>query len=207
MTLPTARRRWARRSTCGRHYFFGMKLPNIDMPQRRYFTTNDPVMTPALLDHFFNKRTSGFAGLDDRKKALLWSIYNAAEYRSVLPMLDGQELPRHPLRQHQRYSMRAPAEFVLQENGEERVFVLQIIEISLKGFQAESKLELPVGRRGSVRVQLGRFEHSRCDAEVMRTKSGDQAFFVGFRIDEADAVWRRCVGSFESGMTAHDLLQ
>ena len=30
-------------------YFTQLDLPNLRMPPRRYFTTNDPVMTPALL--------------------------------------------------------------------------------------------------------------------------------------------------------------
>ena len=28
------------------------KLPNIQIPHRRFFTTNDPVMTPDLIDYF-----------------------------------------------------------------------------------------------------------------------------------------------------------
>ncbi|MEO8410671.1 MAG: GNAT family N-acetyltransferase, partial [Propionivibrio sp.] len=31
-------------------YFTQVKLPNIQFPSRRYFTTNDPVLTPQLLD-------------------------------------------------------------------------------------------------------------------------------------------------------------
>ena len=48
-------------------YFIKVRLPNIQWPSRRYYTTNDPVMTPELLDHFFNQATQGFAALDDRK--------------------------------------------------------------------------------------------------------------------------------------------
>ena len=36
-------------------YFTEVKLPNIQLPQRRYYTTNDPVLTPDLLDHFFQR--------------------------------------------------------------------------------------------------------------------------------------------------------
>ena len=49
------------------HYFTQISLPNIHFPQRPFFTTNDPVMSPALLDHFFNRRTQVFAQLDDRQ--------------------------------------------------------------------------------------------------------------------------------------------
>lgn len=91
-------------------YFVGLRLPNIKLPKRRYFTTNDPVMTPALLDHFFNQRSPVFQELDDRRKSLLWSIYEIYEYRRVLPMLDSASttVQSHPLRRHQRFSCAAP---------------------------------------------------------------------------------------------------
>jgi hypothetical protein len=91
-------------------YFFELKLPNIKLPQRRYFTTNDPVMTPELIDYFFNQRTQVLQGLDSRRKALLAAIYDTPEYRRVLPLIGDDASAGHPLRRHQRYSLRAPAE-------------------------------------------------------------------------------------------------
>ena len=66
-------------------YFTEVKLPNIQLPQRRYYTTNDPVLTPDLLDHFFNVRTTCFASLNEHKKELLHSIYDLPDYDQVLP--------------------------------------------------------------------------------------------------------------------------
>jgi predicted alpha/beta-fold hydrolase len=40
---------------------FRRRLPNIQLPQRRFYTTNDPVLTPELLDYFFNVRTNVFS--------------------------------------------------------------------------------------------------------------------------------------------------
>ena len=66
-------------------YFITRRLPNLEYPGRRYFTTNDPVMTPALLDHFFNQRTNTFETLDTRQRVLLHAIYADPDYREVLP--------------------------------------------------------------------------------------------------------------------------
>ena len=71
-------------------YFTEVKLPNIQLPQRRYYTTNDPVLTPDLLDHFFNVRTTCFASLNEHKKELLHSIYDLPDYDQVLPPHVGQ---------------------------------------------------------------------------------------------------------------------
>ena len=94
-------------------YFIEFKLPNISLPKRRYFTTNDPVMTPDLLDYFFNQKTSGFSDLDERKKALLHSIYDLREYRDVLPSVPEQVGGGIQLRQHQRYSVKCPGELTV----------------------------------------------------------------------------------------------
>ncbi|MDC8786186.1 GNAT family N-acetyltransferase [Roseateles koreensis] len=186
-------------------YFFGLKLENIKFPKRRYFTTNDPVMTPALLNHFFNEKSKVFEQMDDRKKSLLWSIYDLVEYRSVLPMMSGTALQSHPLRRHQRYSIRCPAKIQMLVDGESKEFALNIIEISLSGFQAEGRGDVPLEASGSAHIVLGKADNSIVKATALRCKVAEGKSFYGFRIEEPDAVWRACVTALEMGQTASDL--
>ncbi|MGN6826148.1 GNAT family N-acetyltransferase [Paucibacter sp. M5-1] len=188
-------------------YFFQLKLENIQLPRRRYFTTNDPVMTPALLDHFFNKKSKVFEELDDRKKALLWSIYGLVEYRSVLPMLRGDAVAGHPLRQHQRYSIRCPGVVTFDTPEGKRPFVLHVIEVSLSGFQAECKLDLELGQSGQATIELGKSEHSTVTVSAVRRRETEAGVFIGFRLDEPDRIWRQCVAALEVGQTSDDLMQ
>lgn len=187
------------------NYFVQLRLPNIKLPKRRYFTTNDPVLTPAILDYFFNQRCQIFADLDDRRKALLWSIYDQPEFRAVLPMLGGSTTSFHPTRRHQRFSLRCPAELRLQVSGVERSIVMTVIEISLSGFQAQSKLEIPVGAEGSVRVELGVHDKAAFEARVVRHHRGEAGEFYGFKLEEPDEVWRRAVSALETEHVAGDL--
>jgi GNAT superfamily N-acetyltransferase len=186
-------------------YFFGLELANIKLPQRRYHTTNDPVMSPKLLDHFFNQKSQLLDSLDDRKKALLWSIYEAPEYRAVLPMLKGDSIGTHPLRRHQRYSIRCPAVVRFGADSGDRLYVLHVIEVSLNGFQAECKLELPIGVNGAATVELGRNERSEIEVAVVRRKELDGMTFYGFKLVEPDRCWRNCVAALEAGLTTADL--
>jgi hypothetical protein len=71
-------------------YFVKTVLPNIMLPNRRYFTTNDPVMTADLLDYFFNQKSGIFQALDTRKKRLLHAIYNLESYRRILPAVPAE---------------------------------------------------------------------------------------------------------------------
>ena len=99
-------------------YFTESRLPNIQLPARRLNVTNDPVMTPELLDTFFNRRTQVFSQMDARKRSLLHEIYDRPAFKAVLPALEPQAgtpsgvagaLPGHRLRRHQRYSIKCGA--------------------------------------------------------------------------------------------------
>jgi GNAT superfamily N-acetyltransferase len=187
------------------NYFVQLRLPNIKLPKRRYFTTNDPVLTPAILDYFFNQRSKVFEELDDRRKALLWSIYDQPEFRAVLPMMSGSVTGFHPMRRHQRFSLRCPAELRLRFDGSERSIVITVIEISLSGLQAQSKLDIPVGGEGAVWVELGVQDKAALEVKVVRHHHTDTGEFYGFRVDESDDVWRRAVSALETEHVAGDL--
>lgn len=186
-------------------YFVTLSLPHIKLPKRRYFTTNDPVLTPAILEYFFNQRSDVFAALDDRRKALLWSIYDQPEFRAVLPMLNGTAAHFEPTRRHQRFSLRCPAELRLPAADGGRSVVLTVIEISQSGFQAHAALDLPVGTTGQMLIELGVHERATLEAIVVRRHRGDTVWFYGFRLSNADEAWRRCVGALETEHVGGDL--
>lgn len=187
-------------------YFVTLQLPNIKLPKRRYFTTNDPVLTPAILDYFFNQRSNVFSELDDRRKALLWSIYDQPEFRAVLPMLSNADSSNfRPPRRHQRFSLRCPAELRFPVVDGDRSIVMTVIEISLSGFQAQSALAIPVGAKGLVHVELGSQEQTTLEVTVVRHHRSDTGEFYGFRLTEADEAWRRCVSALETEHVAGDL--
>jgi GNAT superfamily N-acetyltransferase len=186
-------------------YFTEVRLPNIQLPNRRYFTTNDPVLTPQLLDYFFNQRTQGFAALDARKRSLLHSIYDLPAYRDVLPELsptqDGVQL-----RLHQRFSVKCPGSIRLDERfaGKEE-FELQVIEVSEYGFQAFAKQELPLNIWSSATVRLGKDEVSVVKALAVRDKANGFNGFYGFKVGEPDLIWRKFVNALTHGHTHADL--
>lgn len=191
------------------HFFFRHRLPNIQLPERRFHTTNDPVMTPQLLDEFFNDAVPVFAQMSDRKKALLWSVYRDPEYRAVLPMLSGGDVDvGRSLRQYPRYSIRCPGHLDLPSpaDGPPTAPVdLDVIEVSAHGFQAECHQDLPLQIEGEVEIELGHHERSRVVARAVRRKRTDEGSFYGFRIDEPDRNWRSFVSALEMGQTARDL--
>ncbi len=186
-------------------YFVRTTLPNIVLPQRRYHTTNDPVMTTELLDYFFNQRTQVFEHLSNREKMLLHSIYDLPEHQAMLPQMS--DIPRSgaDLRQHQRYSLKCPGNFLVQADGKAHASSLSVVEMSIFGFLAHSDSEIPTGVWGDATIQLGNAEQSTVKAMAVRGKKTGNRGFYGFKIDDPDPAWRKFVGALTAGITHEDL--
>lgn len=186
-------------------YFLRTRLRNIVMPGRRYFTTNDPVMTPALLDYFFNQRTHTFQNLSEREKGLLHSIYNLPEYKNILPAVFSESTFRISQRRHQRYSLKCPGSFSVTSDGKSEIYALRVVEFSDDGFLAHSKTHLPENIWGEASVRLGSEEKSIVKAMVIRGDHKGSHGFYGFKLAESDLSWRKLVGVLKSGTTHEDL--
>lgn len=186
-------------------YFVHTRLANIAMPNRRYFTTNDPVMTPDLLDYFFNQCTDVFARMGDRERGLLHSIYDLPEYQAVLPTVFSDSDFRRHQRSHARYSLKCPGSFCPTQMAPMEVHTIQVVEFSDDGFLAYSKDPLPLNLWGEARIQLGRKETSVIDAMVVRGKHKLAFGIYGFKVAQPDVPWRKLVGALQSGSTHEDL--
>ncbi|MES2948261.1 MAG: hypothetical protein V4858_06930 [Pseudomonadota bacterium] len=186
------------------HYFTKLKLPNIRLPARRFFTTNDPVMTPALLDYFFNVRTACFKSLGDRDRARLHMIYDMPEYRKILPTFSGYSMESR-LRHHARFSYKCPGVFsFVTKRGKRTQVAIEVIEVSRSGFVA-SVSHWPgfsEDQRGEVEVRLGLNEVSRSPSRALRDlKHG----LYAFHIDAPDLIWRKFASSVFRGSIMNDL--
>jgi hypothetical protein len=187
-------------------YFTKAKLPNIQFPHRRFFTTNDPVLTPELLDHFFNVRTNIFKNLSQRKKALLYSIYDLPEYRAVLPDLSfGEE--KIPIRHHQRFSVRCPARITfLDSDGTQVNIPMEVIDVSPYNFLAHAHNPLPLNIWCDTTIQLGHADVSHFRALALRkTNDGSSSGCYGFRLIKPDILWKEFVSALNQCATYNEL--
>ena len=185
------------------HYFIKLKLPNIVAPGRRFYTTNDPVMTPALLNYFFNEATHVFDGLGDREKALLYSIYDLPQYHKYLPIGFSEEDAEYAARQSQRYSFKCSGVFNLERAGEVETHELTMIDCSQHGFLAHCATPVTTQVWGDAVIRLGPTELSRVRALAVGSKK--DAGFYGFKMAEPDLIWRKFVATLESGTTHEDM--
>jgi len=175
-------------------YFFDSELAEITYPPRPWHTSNDPVLTPALMNHFFNERTRGFDEFDERRRRLLHSIYREPAWQTVLPPLPNAPAKGAALRSEVRHSMKCPATLEILGSSSNTLRVT-IVEVSGHGFLAQVLRPLSVGTRCSVVAELGGGVKSRVFGEVVRLagSDSDSEQFYGFRVQSPDAAWERCV--------------
>jgi len=181
-------------------YFCHTELPAIQFPPRPWHLSNDPVLTPALMDHFFNRRTQGLEGLDERKRLLLHSLYPGAAWATVLPPLSPQPqgapgASGAALRAHPRFSMKCPAS--MNAGGWPNRLRATIVEISRTGFLARLLRPLQVGMRCEVLAELGDGVRACVQAHVVREVNSSAGQFYGFQVDHSDEAWQRCVAWLE----------
>lgn len=186
-------------------YFVKTVLPNIVEPNRRYFTTNDPVMTPELLDYFFNQRTRVFANLEERKKGLLHDIYNLPAYLNVLPGMRTDKPSEYQHREHERYSVKCPGIFEVASDNHQEPFKVMVIELSAFSFQAICKTNLPLNAWGEANIQLGQNEKSHIKVMVINDRETQLGKSFTFKLSEPDLAWRKFFNALNGGITHDDL--
>lgn len=178
-------------------YFTDLALPNIEYPRRPFHTTNDPVMSPALLDEFFNRRTQGFAELDERRRRLLHAIYPEPAWRAVLPAVTGGSDEDPSLRRHRRYSLKCPARWKAA-SGQGAALDIEVIDVSRHGFLARVEQALPDGSHGEAQVELGSGRSTTVEAVAVRRVCTAAGTFHGFRIDLPGTAWRAGIAELEA---------
>ena len=188
-------------------YFIDLRMPNIAFPDKRFYATNDPVMTPELLDYFFNKRTQIFARLSEEEKRIFREIYDLPTYHAVLPAVGearrGSDETTQQ-RQHQRFSVICPGTLVVGAGGGRRRFDIKVVECSLNGFRARCDQALPLEVEGLVEIDLGRADKSALPVYVLRkAKHGADTYVL--RVTDADLAWRKFVAALSKASIHSDL--
>jgi GNAT superfamily N-acetyltransferase len=181
-------------------YFVHTELPEIQYPSRPWHTSNDPVLTPALLHHFFHVRTQGFAQMDERRLRLLHALYRGPEWAAVLPPLPPGD-PRTGLRREPRHSMKCPATLTPLDSEGSAVRAT-VVEISGHGFLARTMRVLHPGAAVTVEAELAPGVSSRVRAVVVRQAAHDAGPCYGFQVETPDEAWDRCVAWLEQAEAA-----
>jgi hypothetical protein len=170
-------------------YFMQAKSPaQFQFPDRNYFKVSDPVMTPDLMNYFFNNRTQVFANLPEGQKTILRSIYaHSPGYLDLLPEATGNRWPVRR-RHYHRFQTQCPGNLAILPIG--LASPMKVVEVSEKGFLANIEIEAHIGQRARVRIQVSDFESIEADAIVVW--KGENSRY-GFTLLSDSTNWSRFI--------------
>lgn len=156
-------------------FFYKVKFPHFEFPDRQFFKSSDPVMTPEMLEYFFKARSNVMETLSRHEMWGLSSMYPFADYASVLPAI-----PEKMLRKSTRYSVRIKAKTSLSPDTQ-----LNVLEVSAEGLCVSSAKNL----EGLVllRVMVADGTESEVRGEVRWSDPARNIY--GLRLLKTDDAW------------------
>jgi len=158
----------------------------FEFPDRRYAKISDPVMTPELLDYFFNKRSNLFSTLDNRQRQALAFCYRRPEYDGVLPPIDETVPPVVP--GEERYDVRFKGQLRTGDRG--RRVPMSVVDVSRFGFKARPRSGVHVGQELVAMMAVGDFALAELRAVPLWA---DEDGTYGFRVLDASESWSKFV--------------
>lgn len=163
-------------------YFVIDKLISIKFPARPFKKAFDAVMTPKMLDYFFNKRSTVFSQLTVNEILALKSCYPYPAYQAILPKLS-DVTPRAS----SRFIVHADA---LLNTGER----MRVIDVSSNGILLQG--DLPTKTKLDLRIQVTKEESARLSVQINWIDYSSRRF--GAVILESDPTWLSYIESLES---------
>jgi hypothetical protein len=85
------------------HFFTDLAPTNMEFPMRKKGMIWDPVLTPALMEYFFLKKTDTFLKLTEFELSILRELYNTEEYCRIIPQ---PQTVRTRMRKEKRFEAR-----------------------------------------------------------------------------------------------------
>jgi hypothetical protein len=176
------------------HFIYEREHRHFKLPERSFHTISDPVMTPALLDHFFNVRTDTFAQLPASDRLALRACYPFAEYDAVLPRVESPRALVTP--ETRRYEVSCPASVSLAGAGQPPMRGL-IRDVSIGSLRVSLGATLPERARLLVVADIGRGVAAEAHGVVAESAPSQSHQLT---IEQSDAHWSSWIARLEQSV-------
>ncbi|MCB0422108.1 MAG: hypothetical protein KDD61_14010 [Bdellovibrionales bacterium] len=164
-------------------------------PKREYYHLDDPVMTPELVDYFFNQATDCFQNLTVEQQVKLYSLLPTAEYRQLLPGTKFVTPIFAKDKRMRRFNVKCRGQLSVSQD---QTLEMTVIDVSIGGFRAIVKgLEMGSQVYHS-RIQVGDFEVIEVKCQKVW---GFENEVYGFKLQwPRDHKWEKLVAHLEQDL-------
>ncbi|MBI5550516.1 MAG: GNAT family N-acetyltransferase [Desulfobacterales bacterium] len=174
------------------HLFFGgfseAERRQMRFPERPFYTVSDPVMSPGLLDFFFNKCTDTFCRFKAPQIKALRSIYLENDYAAVWPRQ--WAIPHENARRGRRFEVACSG---MAHAADHNPVALTVMDASRTGLRVRADAELDMDASPVFKIEVGEDKAVLVKARL-RWRSG---MIYGLEILYAGSFWGQLLDYLE----------
>jgi hypothetical protein len=174
------------------HLFFGgfseAERRQMSFPDRPFHTVSDPVMTPGLLDFFFNQCTDSFCRFSEHQIKTLRNIYLDGDYAAVWP--PQWAIPYENARCSRRFEVACGG---MAHSADGRPVPLTVMDASRTGLRVRADGELDMAASPVFKIKVGEDKAVLVKARL-RWRSG---LIYGLEILYAGRFWGQLLDYLE----------
>lgn len=173
------------------HFFGGFSLAErrqMRFPERPFYTVTDPVMTPGLMDFFFNQCTDTLCRFKEHQVKVLQNTYLDNDYAAIWPRQ--WAFHRDNLRQNRRFEVACKG---VAHAPDRDPVSLTVMDASRDGMRVRADGELAPGSSPVFKIAVGDNKSVLVKARL-RWQSG---FVYGLEIMYAGHFWEQLVEYLE----------
>ena len=169
------------------NYLWKMETPNFRFPDRTFRKISDPVLTPNLLDYFFNQKTKTLSEMNEREISVLRELYKEESFRAVLP---------EPPTRTNAFYLRRERRFETQCHGVIRTpkslpIPLIVTDVSEKGIRVLANRHLRDNEIYQLEVEVGDSEIAKLSARKLWNEGS--TLIYGMEILDSTVEWTNFV--------------
>lgn len=163
-------------------YLHTPDLEYFEYPDRKYFKSADQIMTPELLDYFFNQRTKIFAQLNKKELLVFQNLYGFGDYQDVIPKLEDPAPGGRP--RDRRFAVKCEGQIFITRDSS---VPITVSDVSANGFRATLESPIAFSETCACTINIGIGKNAEL---IVRPAWTFNDYAVGFEVLGADAHWK-----------------
>lgn len=171
-------------------FFQDLDTLNMEFPLRKRSMISDPILTPTLLDYFFNIKTNCMSTMNDFELTHLRLTYDHSDYLRLIPK--PQVLLLKKSRKEKRFDTILYGRLQFGTNMSTRVVIHDIGKHGIGGIVKSEFI-----KEGTCQLLINIEESNPCQIQGYFTRKSEKGNF-GFRITSASHEWDQLIQKFEN---------
>lgn len=166
-------------------FFQDLEAKNMEFPLRKRSVISDPVLSPSMLDFFFNKKTQCLSTMNEYEISVLRELYNHRDYLQYIPTPTIIRMKKHC--REKRFEASLQGRLMGEDKLSTRVLIR---DVGLNGVGGVMKADS--FKQGSCRLLVNIEENEPCEL-LGHFKWNNERGNFGFKITSASASWYQFV--------------